>query len=151
MARKGFAARAVHLATGRDDPDFVEAMIEDDERVVKADATIRQFQVVDSFSWQVWLDKILEVVSPVTEATTERKRQVDFFEQLIARHQAVEDAPWIAELLVQTVARAKLATRTGGAKREERFCGDERIARLGRVEEGAAQEYEPRFAADDFD
>src|SRR6266446_5900360 len=95
--RAGFSAGAVGVQTGGHNPGFAEAMVEDDEAVVKADDAIRQLEIVGGAAREFGFDEILEVVAPIAEAAAQRERKVRLLEQFVTRHETVEDVPRIAE------------------------------------------------------
>src|SRR5437762_7913332 len=97
-ARFLLAAGAVHVHSGRYNPCFGEAMVKHNEAVVKANVAIGKFEVVHRPARKFRFDKIFQIVTPVAETAAERKRQIDFVEHFIARHQAIQHVPWIAEL-----------------------------------------------------
>jgi D-mannonate dehydratase len=90
--------RAIHIETGRDNPRLAQPMIEHHQTVVKAHRAIGQLEVVDGASRQTRLDEVLQVVTPVAEAATERKRKVRLIQQFVARHQPIEHVPRVAVL-----------------------------------------------------
>src|SRR6185503_3660856 len=92
------AAGTVHVQAGRNNPCFGEAMVEHNEAVVKANVAIGKFEVVCRPARESRFDKILQPVTPAAETATEGKRQIDFVEQFIARHQTFHYVPWISEL-----------------------------------------------------
>ena len=53
-------------------------MVENDEAVIKAGMAIGQFQIVDGPAREFRFGEMFQVVAPVAEAATERKRQVNF-------------------------------------------------------------------------
>ena len=73
-------------------------MVEHNEAVVKANAAIGQFEVIHRAPRKFRFDKILQIVTPVAETAAERKRQINFLEQFVARHQTIKRVPRIAEL-----------------------------------------------------
>src|ERR1039458_7097049 len=100
VCRLGTSASPLNIQPGRDDAHFSETMVKDDQAVVETNVAVGQFQIVDGAARKFRLGEILQVVAPVTERAAERKRQVNFVEQFKARHQSVEQMPWIAELNV---------------------------------------------------
>ena len=60
-------------------------MIENREAVVKTDCAIGQLEVVHRAGAQTGFDKVFQVVPPIPETTTQRKRQIDLINQLIPR------------------------------------------------------------------
>ena len=129
-----FTARTVGGETGRNDERFAEVMVEHDEAVVKTGVAIGQFEVVDGAAREFRLGEIFQIVTPVTEAAAERKRQVNFIQQFAARQQRVQNLPRIAELdglsadswhrQERTPGSGDFATRAEGAEREKRRRGD---------------------------
>ena len=83
-----FTARTVGIQAGGNDPGFAEVMVEHNQAVVKADVAIGQFEVVDGAAREFRLGEIFQIVAPVTKTAAERKRQVNFIQQFIARHEA---------------------------------------------------------------
>ena len=114
-------------------------MIEDHQAVVKTDMTFGQFKIVDGAPRKFRFDKVFQVVTPITKAATEWEWQIHFVEQFVARHQAIENAPRVAELDVASFAGHQFTTRAKRTKRQKWSDGDERIPRLRRIEERAAQ------------
>ena len=116
-------------------------MIEHHQAVVKTRVAIGQFQIIDGPARQLRLHEILQIIAPIAEAAAQRKRQVNFIQQFVARHQSVQHFPRIAEL--EMPPPVQFATRTKRAKGQKRPGRDERIARLRRIEERAAQQHHP--------
>src|SRR5262245_61427654 len=112
-------------------------MVEHDEAVVKADAAVRQFEIVHRPPRNLRLDKILQIVTPVAETPAERKRQIDFVEHFITRHQSFEQAPRIPELDMNARFSLQLAASSDRTESEKRPRRDERIARLRPVKQCA--------------
>jgi len=81
-------------------------MVEDNQAVVESDLAIGQFEIIGRTPRKFWFDEILQIITPVTKAAAQREWQIHFFEQLIARHQHVEDVPGIAELRMAESARS---------------------------------------------
>src|SRR5258705_4044397 len=126
-------------------------MIEDNEAIVKANAAIRQFEIVDWLTRKARVDEIFKIVAPVAKAPSERKGQVDFLQQLITRHQGIQHMPWIAKLLVRPISRFESTSRALRTERQKGLCGQDRIARLRGVKEGTAQQHQPRLrVAEEF-
>src|SRR5437867_1676159 len=105
-------ARSIHFTARGHNPGLVESMIEDDEAVVKANVTIRQFEIVDGFARKPWFDEIFKVVAPEAKTSSQWKGQVDLLQQFVARHQRIQHVPWIAKLLVHAVCRSEFTPRT---------------------------------------
>jgi len=124
-------------------------MIERDEAVVESDVAIGKLEIIDSAAGEARLDEIFEFISPITETAAKRKRQVQFVEQFVARHEGVQDLPGVAELGLRDAAGAlgEFASRPEGAKFQEWPRGDERITGRGGIKEGAAQQDYARLAA----
>ena len=114
--RMRLRARAVRRQSGRDDPCFLQAMIENNQAVIKADLTVRQFQIIRGVAFEARFNKVLQIVSPVTKTAAERKRQIQFLEQLVARHQAVQQMPGISELHAGAFGGEQLAAGAKGAE-----------------------------------
>jgi len=129
LAGTEFGAGAVGVQAGGDEPGFAEMMIEGDEAVVKTDVAIWEFEVIDGAARQARLDEILEIVTPIAKAAAQRKRQVDFLQQFVARHQLLQRLPGIAK--ARPARALHLAPRAERAKNQQRTRRDERIARLG--------------------
>src|SRR5438105_4843936 len=91
-------------------------MVEYYKAVVEADVTIGQFQIVYSAAWKLGFDEVLQVVTPIAEAAPQWKGKVCLLQQLVARHKAFEQVPWVAKLNLDLVPGAKFAS---GAKRSE--------------------------------
>src|SRR5205807_1951572 len=111
--------------------------VEHDQAVVEANVAIRQLQIVCSSTRQLRLDKILQIIAPIAETAAERKRQVQFFQQFVARHQAVEQTPWIAKLQLALALRADFAARPKRAEDKKWTCGHKRIPRRRRIKQSA--------------
>src|ERR1035437_748979 len=95
-------------------------MVEHDKTVVKAGVAIGQFEVVDGTAREFRLDEILQIITPVAEATAERERQINLVEQFVARHEGVEHVPRIAVLgLDRSADFSPLHLTTGGGKRNK--------------------------------
>jgi hypothetical protein len=73
-------------------------MVKNDEAVVEADMAVGQFKIIDGATREFGFDEVFQVVTPITETAAKGKREVEFFEQFVAGHQAVEQVPGIAEL-----------------------------------------------------
>jgi hypothetical protein len=129
-----FAAGAVGAEAGGDEPGFGEVMIENDETVVEADMAVGQFEIVDGAAREFGFNEVFQVVAPITETAAERKREVEFFEQFAAGHEAVEQVPGIAELHFGSFGRMKFAAGTEGAEGQERMRGKEGVAGLRGIE-----------------
>src|SRR5579884_518720 len=116
--RARFGAGAVGVQTGGDDPGLAEMMIENHEAVVKTDMAIGKFKVVDRAARQARLDKIFQVVTPITKTAAERERQIHFVEQFVTGHQRIQDLPWIAELVLRVACSVlrQFTTRAEGTK-----------------------------------
>src|ERR1051325_10506566 len=84
-SRLRITARAVHVQAGRDDSGLAEAMVEHNEAVVKPGAAIGQFEVAHRSPGKFRFNKILQIVTPISETTAQRKRQGDFVEDFVAR------------------------------------------------------------------
>src|SRR5262249_11232933 len=104
-----FAPRAISAKAGGDEPGFGKVMIENDETVIKADMAVGQIKVVNSAAREFGLNKIFQIVSPITEAAAQRKRKVEFLEQFVARHKTVEQMPGVAELHFCSPGRMQFA------------------------------------------
>ena len=91
-------------------------MVENHETIVEADVAVRNFEVIRGPAGELWLDEILQIIAPITEATAERKWQIQFIEQLVSRHQALEEPPGISILDLCAECRNQLTARTPGAK-----------------------------------
>src|SRR5437660_1224158 len=105
-------------------------MIEHHQAVVKADMTIRQFEVVDCAPGKFGLRKIFQVVSPEPEATAQREREIDFIEQFKPGHQAVEDVPGAAKFNFGfriSDFGLDFTARTEGPEGKKRIRRDQRI------------------------
>ncbi len=104
-------------------------MVERDQAVVKPRMAIRQLQIIHSPTRQPRLDKILQLIAPIPKTTPQRKRQIDFVQQFIARHQAVEHLPGISKLDVRAVIAGQLAPGPERPQRQKWLRRDEGIAR----------------------
>ncbi len=106
-------------------------MVEDHQAVIEAHVTIRQFEIIGGAPGQSRLDEVLQVITPITEAAPQRKRQVQFIEQFVARHQPVQNTPGIPELKPRVRPLRQPALRTNRAQDQERAGGDKGVTRLG--------------------
>src|SRR5881394_263111 len=143
------AAGTVHVQAGRNNPRFGKAMVKHNEAVVKAKVAIGKFEVVYRPAREFRFDKILQLVTPAAETATEGKRQINFVEQFIARHQALHHVPWVTELDMGAWRFGfgpQLASRSKRSKGEKRPRRDERISRLRRFKQRAAQQHDLGFA-----
>src|SRR3954470_8035395 len=117
-------------------------MVEDDEAVVKAHVKDGEFEVVDGVLREAGFDELLEIVAPIAEAAAERKWEVELVEEFVAGDKRIQEVPRVAiEFL-----RAEAAMGAKGGELEEWTYGDKGIARLGRIEELAAQQHEAKLA-----
>ena len=73
-------------------------MIKNDQAVIEANLAVGYFQVIYGVAGYPLFNEAFQIVSPESEASTDWKREVKFIENLVARHQAVENGPWISEL-----------------------------------------------------
>ena len=109
---------------------------------------------IDGAAREFRFREIFQIVTPVTETTAERKRQVNLVQQLKLRHERIQNLPWIAELGLGPGVRGPgsgdFTARTKGTEGEKRIRHDERIARLGGVEGRASQQNNSRPAAQFF-
>src|SRR5258708_36409324 len=99
-------------------------MIENDEAVVKTDAAVGQFQIIDGAARQFRLGKIFQIIAPKSETAAEREWQINFIKQFVTRHQAVEQMPRIAELDLDFMVETQFALRTEGTKSQKWICSD---------------------------
>ncbi len=137
-------------------------MVENHQTVVKTDVAIGQFQIVDGAARQFRLGEIFQIVTPVTEAAAQRKRQVNLVQQFKPRHQRVQNLPRVAELNVAAVVKRRncprihvadgddFAARAEGAESEKWICGDKRITRRRQIKRRGPQQNDvrARFHAD---
>ena len=123
-------------------------MIEHDQARVESEMAVGKLEVVDGAAGQARFDEILQVVSPVAEATAEREGHIHLVEQLEARQQRCEMLPRIAELLDDAaIGETRGAIRAGRAERQRRTSGDEGVARARHVERAGAQQHQARLMA----
>src|SRR5258706_13969107 len=127
-------------------------MVERHEAVMETGLAIGQLKVIDGAARQARLDKIFQVISPKTKTAAQRKREVQFIEQFVTRHQTVEDLPGIAKLNMPFLPHSRLrrenqfASRAGGAKRQERPRGHEGITGLRGANKPAPQKHNTPLA-----
>src|SRR5262245_55295889 len=125
---KRLAAGAIFSQASRNDPGLAETMIKNDEAVIKPDVTIREFQIIDSSPGKFGLNKIFQIIAPMPEATSKRKWKVHFIEQLITQHEALEHMPGISKKDLAIFGGSQFASRSPGAKGEERPGCYKRVA-----------------------
>src|ERR1051326_2162256 len=142
-----FVTRSVRLQTRRNDPCLLDPMIKNDQGIIKSNMAVWQFQVVERAPGQFRFDEVLQIIAPITETSAQWKRQIQLLEQFIARHQAVEQMPRIAELNIRPFFRAQLAARAERAESQEWTRSQERITRLRRIEECAPQQHDSRLVS----
>src|ERR1043166_3905282 len=67
---------AIGIQSGANNPRFVQTMIKHNEASIKTDMTIRQFQIVQRPARKPRFDEILQIITPIAEASSKRKGKV---------------------------------------------------------------------------
>src|SRR5687767_1395204 len=111
-------------------------MIKRHEAAVKAHLTVGEIEVIVRPLGQRRFHRVLQPVTPITEAAPEREGQVNLVKEFVSRNQPFQRGPWIAKLDTRLPIPPKLAPHPKRAEGEERSRGNERVARIRTSHEG---------------